>query len=894
MNDRFENNFRGGFDLTRYNEVLVKQPEIEQPDASTPYDEMFLGGRFNDVWQPFLSSINQIGIEELRRRTVELRHLLHETGITYNIYGDPQGLERIWKLDLFPLILSDSDWEIIEKGMKQRATLLNMILKDLYSDRELIKKGLIPPELIYSHDGFFRNAIFQFPTKISDLHIYAADMARGPDGRMWVIADRTQAPSGIGYALENRRLIARVLPEAAKALQISKLNEFVKHLSSSIASLSIKENPRIALLTPGPRNETYFEHAFLASLLGYPLVQGEDLTVRAGELWLKSLSGLEKVDIVLRRVDDSFCDPLELYEHSKLGVPGMLECIRRGNLSVANPIGVGILENPGLLAFLPTLSKALLNEELILPSAATWWCGGQRELEFVLTNIPRLIIKSIHQSKNGEVYFGQGLDKKSIEELKAKILSHPHLYVGQEQISFSTAPSFTVEHLEPRRTVLRAFGVKSGDSYSIMPGGLTRASSTRDTISVSNQVGGVGKDTWVIGKRAQENVKADDSQSVVYKGVSTIDKDIFSLSKRETLETTVLASRAGENLYWAGRYAERAESLATLLQHILTILNEENRNTRQTDSLAFQELLKTLTHLTCIYPGFVGEEAEIKLRNPESELLRITIGKGIEGSLPSTLEHFINASYAVRSYWSLETWKILNSIKTRWSGIDNFSRMNLRLVQIELQELLVSLLALKGLNGENMQREYDWVMLDSGRRIERALQNAMLLRYLFSDVHQIEVEESKMEAALTLQGSLVAYKRKFRSVLSLEIIFDLLIIDEKNPRSILFQISELVQHLKSLPFVNADSKFKDIDSLLLRLFTELRSINSKKLIETEFSNWRGSFWEFILSIEKNIRELSDALSRNYFTHTPLLQKQLTDINEAIIDFPTQMNELGSQ
>src|SRR5688572_15062815 len=368
-------------------------------------DECFgLQGEVKEHWKRLLTNVDKFSGEELKNREQELLKLLQENGVTYNVYNDSNGLNRPWLLDSVPVIISKVDWRAVERGMKQRAYVLNKLLEDLYGERTLLKEGIIPPELIYAHSGFLRPCDkIKLPGE-HQLIFYAADLSRGPDGKVWVLRDRTQAPSGMGYALENRSALSRVLPELFKEHHVTKLGGFFNSMMQAFIKVAPqgKEQPRIVLLTPGPRNETYFEHAFLAYYLGFPLVQGEDLVVRDGFVWIKTVEGLEKVDIILRRVDDSFCDPLELREDSQLGIPGLIEVIRKGNVAVVNPLGSSILENTGMMAFLHRIFQYFLNEDPIFPMVATWWCGQKKEMDYVISHLDDLVVKKIDRLTGSE------------------------------------------------------------------------------------------------------------------------------------------------------------------------------------------------------------------------------------------------------------------------------------------------------------------------------------------------------------------------------------------------------------------------------------------------------------------------------------------------------------
>ena len=370
-------------------------------------------------------------------RNNDTQRLLKENGVTYNIYGDPNGLNRPWKLDNIPFLINQKEWISIESGLTQRAQLLNLILEDIYSERNLIKQGILPMELIYNHAGFLRpcSGIKQ-PGK-HKLILYSADIAKSTEGKIWVVNDRTQAPSGSGYALENRTTMTRVIPELFEGLKVRHLSPYFNALRNGLNEMAPHGNlnPRIVILTPGSKNETYFEHSYLSSYLGFTLVQGNDLIVKDNFVWLKTMGGLERVDVILRRVDDIYCDPLELKADSQLGIPGLLQCVRNGNVSMANPLGSSILENPGLMPFLQQIARYFLSEDLILPTIATWWCGQAKELQYVLDNIQSLVIKKIQRNPTGSSSIdGASLTASQLEECKQQIKANPALYVGQEKV----------------------------------------------------------------------------------------------------------------------------------------------------------------------------------------------------------------------------------------------------------------------------------------------------------------------------------------------------------------------------------------------------------------------------------------------------------------------------
>jgi uncharacterized circularly permuted ATP-grasp superfamily protein len=455
-------------------------------------DEMLdAAGNVRADWRYVGQALDALSQGELVKRQREARRLLRDSGVTYTIHGAPQGLEHPWQLDPIPYLVASDEWAAIESGLMQRAELMNLLLKDIYGPQELIRKGILPLELIYAHGGFLRPChAIPFPNEHA-LAFYAADLARGTDGRMWVLGDRSQAPSGAGYALENRVVMTRILPSLFRDAHVHRLALFFQNLRASIAAMAPRagEEARVIVLTPGPLNETYFEHSFLASYLGYTLAQGDDLTVRDGRVWLRSMKRLEPVDVILRRVDDHYCDPLALRPDSRLGVPGLTEAVRRGHVRIINPIGSSVLENPGLFAFLPDIARHLLGQELELPSVASWWCGQPEACSHVLANLDQLLIKPIYREVGSRTIDASRLSEAGRGELKARIKAQPHLFVGQERIEFSTVPTLVEAGLEARQAVLRSFLVARKDGYVVMPGGLTRIASSKDSFDVSGQAG---------------------------------------------------------------------------------------------------------------------------------------------------------------------------------------------------------------------------------------------------------------------------------------------------------------------------------------------------------------------------------------------------------------------
>ncbi len=841
-------------------------------------DEMLdRSGKVNPHWQPFIQALNTLGLEEMVDRHKETVRLLRENGVTYIVHGEKQG-HRPWELDPIPLIISNSDWESISAGLTQRAELLNLIVKDLYGERKLIKDGLVPPEVVYAHAGFLRPCKELVLQDDNLLLTYAADLAKDSSGNLWVLNDRTQAPSGAGYALENRTVLARTLPHLFGEIGVHRLSFFFRAMQNSLAELAPrqKDNPHVVVLTPGPYNETYFEHAYLASYLGYTLVQGDDLTVLDGHVWLKSLDGLQLVDIIFRRVDDIFCDPLELRQDSRLGVAGLLEAIRQGNVVVVNPPGSSVLENPALMSFLPNIAKQLIGEELRLPSVTTWWCGQSEHRNYVLSNLKKLVIKPIYRPPNTKPLFGTKLSSAELDTLRLQIIAKPHLYVGQEYIDFSTTPSLIEGKLEPRRAILRSFLFAEKDKYTVMPGGLTRCQGEAGELTVTIQDGGISKDTWVLAPEPEPHISLWQHS----KSGSIISEDSQGLS-----------SRSAENLFWVGRYAERAEGHARLLRITLdkiksgleasplgqppasAVLTETyGEASRNVSELAYlRSMLRSLTGLTSSHPGFVSKTGQ----ELESELLFIMLGTENSGSLVSTLQSLVSAAYAVRDRWSTDTWRVMNSIENLCRTLEKYNNTDensqsgrtLQHIQTELDQLMIFLAALSGLNAESMTQTMGWVSLDMGRRIERALLLIVLCRSSLVTVQEEWIEHLLLESILAAEESLITYRSRYRSALHLPTALEMLLLDETNPRSLVYQLKRLQEQVRDLPREKSGYRLSEEEQLILEALTQLQLSNTFQLAQrSEQNTQRQGLEKLLVRLAQILIEISDVLTQTYFSH----------------------------
>lgn len=837
-------------------------------------DEMWTFDSIRPHWKSLISHIQQLGEHELARRRGDIERLLREHGVSYNIYDDPNGLNRPWKLDTIPLVVSKEDWERTEKGLKQRAELLNLILKDLYGKRNLIKEGLLPQALVYNHTGFLRPCDQTFSDRAYPLTFYAADTAKTADGKRWVLGDRTQAPSGIGYALENRATMTKVMSDLFVNQRVGKLSPFLDAIHTALVELSpqykrgvIQENPRIVVLTPGQRNETYFEHAYLASFLGYPLVQGEDLMVRDEAVWLKTLGGLEQVDVIWRRVDDAFCDPLSLRSDSQLGVAGLLSAVRKGNVAIADVLGSGVLENPALMAFLPKICRTYLGEELYLPSVATWWCGHEKERSYVLENLEKLVIKTIYPQGKTNAVFGRKQSKEALQNWRDKINVQPYLYLAQEQLDFISTPSFVNNQLEPHNAVWRCFlvGSQAANGYTAMQGGLTRSSSERNNILVSNQSGGISKDTWVATSQMLPNPTPLPTMPTYFH------------------QKHQLSSRTAENLYWVGRYTARAKMSARLLKVVIQQLNEVSLSTRKSDKKLMYDLLCSLTQLTMTYPGFIGDGSKERLQNPEKELIKLTLDYQKSGSLMAVVQYMMRAVYAIRPCWSADTWRILDQIDQYWKKLAGLPEINLRDIQIGLDQLIMHLAAFAGFNRETLNQKYELPLLDLGRRIEKSLLSIALHRSTLTLVEDTEVEHGLMETVLSCQESLYAYRSKYQSHLYLSYVLELLLFDATHPSSLLCRLLTIQNAVKNLPRPAHQHRLSEEEKLILEAISILQLADIQKLIYYKKGTFiRQELENLLTRISSLIANMSNIIVSKFFSHAQT--KHLSETIEQKIDW----------
>ncbi len=816
---------------------------LYQPNPAY-YDEMVAAdGNVRPHWRPLVEPLEHMGEAEFARRWQEGRRIIHENGTTYNVYSDPQDAVRPWLLDPLPWVLDGAEWASIAAAITQRATLLNTILADLYGPQKLLGDGL-PPELVFPNPAFLRPCCHVRVPGDVYLHIYAADLARSSDGSWWVIADRTQAPSGAGYALENRLVSARVLPDIFRGAHIRRLANFFQTYKEALRSLAPgrNENPRVVVLTPGPYNETYFEHAFLARYLGYTLVEGADLTVRDNRVFLKTLGGLRQVDLIVRRQDDTYCDPLELRSDSILGTPGLMQAVRSGTVSVANALGSGLVESAAPASFLPVLCRRILGEELKMPAVATWWCGEEPALDYVVQNLSGLVIKPAFPSPGVQPVFGSRLSGEETAAWIDRIRAAPGAYVAQEQVALSTVPVWENGELSQRHLVLRVYAVASAGTYSVMPGGLARVTTSLDSLVASMQSGGGSKDTWVPGGGPTSQL------SLLPHAAARMDVS------RATFD---LPSRAADNLFWLGRYAERVEPAVRIARAILPRLFQESDLTAMAGVAICRRILMGL--------GYIRQEVKPSNHGPgglERDVLAMIYDAEARNSLPSNVRRIRRVGWLLRDRISADAWRVINQLDLQLSAPPPPEPIRIGSAQALLDRAIATLAAFSGMVMESMTRGDGWRFLDMGRRIERAAQMVDLIRYGLAS--ECDADNGQLEALLEIADSSITYRSRYFTSMQPDLALDLLLLDEANPRSVAYQLTRLREHIERLPGSQGPSRRAPEARIAISLLTAVQLAEAGELMSAGMEGSRANLKDLLNRVGADLRSLTEALTREYF------------------------------
>jgi uncharacterized circularly permuted ATP-grasp superfamily protein/uncharacterized alpha-E superfamily protein len=833
------------------------------------FDEL-LGpdGRVKPVWQPVFDAFARMSEAERRTAQDTAQRLLRENGVTFVAQDDTESRTRPWQLDLFPMLISADEWRVLEAGLAQRAHLLNEILVDLYGSQRVLAEGVLPSSMVFGNLQFLRPCSGIGVRSGLHLHFLAFDVARSPDGRWWVLSDRTEAPSGAGYALENRVVASHCLPELFTSQNVRRQASFFRAFNEHFLSLAGREQPLAVFLTRGPAKHTYFEHAYLARYLGYTIVEGSDLTVRDDRLYLKTVEGLKPVDLVLRTIRSEMSDPLELRSDSLTGVPGLLQAARAGRVTVGNALGSALVESDAFLSFLPALSRFYLSEELAIPSVATWWCGQEAEQQYVLDNLDELIVRRISTTRSllsggqdGTV--GRHMSAAERSRIVEQIKHRGHDFVGQETLSLSTAPLWTDNAaLRPAPVVLRMYVAATANGYQVMPGGLTRVSVGSDLYADWLASGDVSKDTWVLSDEPVET---------------------FSLLAQRQENTRLrrggrdLPSRAADNLFWLGRYAERAEAAVRLLRSLVIRLRGETGASRHTvapDRVV--SLLVIQKHLSARR----GRRAMQQGRKAvEQELWTILFDPECRDGLANVLGNVRRTAEVVRERLSYDTYRVLKDLSDVVSDSHRAPRHEAEDALRLLNRLIQYLAAFNGLVMENMTRGYGWRFLDMGRRIERMRNIVQLTQQL--TIRGDPEEDGALELLLELADSTMTYRGRYQAAPRLPAVLDLLLCDDSNPRAALFQLCALADHLAELPAQDEDGLLTPDQRITTNVGAELKLADTVALsLSKSRFDARLDLDRLLKRVEQGIDDLADHIQRQYFSHSAVQRVSGAERSEA--------------
>jgi uncharacterized circularly permuted ATP-grasp superfamily protein/uncharacterized alpha-E superfamily protein len=861
--------------LARYRAVRSQQAlfDVRGDRAVTGYDELVdAAGNVRPAWQELAECVGERGRGGLDQLRSIVRGLVDNDGITYievdrhgSVLGQaPTNGDRTvepgrWHLDALPMVLSTADWDTLESGLVQRSRLLDAVLTDLYGPRHAVTSGVLPPQLLFAHPGYVRAAHgIEVPGR-HQLFLHGCDISRAPDGRFVVNADWTQAPSGAGYALADRRVIAHAIPDLYERIGPRPASPWAQALRLALidAAPESAEEPVVVVLSPGILSETAFDQAYLASVLGFPLVESADLVVRDGKLWMRSMGTLKRVDVVLRRVDAEFADPLDLRADSRLGVVGLVEVLRRGAVTVVNSLGSGILESPGLLRFLPEMAERLLGETPLLQTAPAYWGGINTERSHLLTNLSSLLIKSVC---GGDPIVGPALSSEQRKSLGARIEATPWQWVGQELPQFSSAPTdYFSGGLSSASVGMRLFTVSQRSGYAPMIGGLGYLLAPGNAAYRLNTI--AAKDIWV---RTPTRVTAERIPASAEVAAAPY---AVGLPAPMTPSPTraVSSPRVLSDLFWMGRYAERAENTARLLTVTRERWHEYRYRREMEGSECVPVLLATLGHITGTDTGAGGDYAEM-VATAQSTLWSLTADRHRSGSLAQSVERLGLAARAVRDQMSNDTWMVLAAVERALLHAPDSPPESQTEGEAFLSSTnsltLAGMLALSGVAAESMVQDVGWTMMDIGKRIERGLALTALLRATLTTVRSAGAEQTITESTLVACESSVIYRRRMLGKVSVAAVADLVLFDTENPRSLVYQLERLRANLKALPGSSGSSR---PERLVDDIVTRLRRLDPADLEEVSADGTRAELADLLDGMHRDLRELSGVITATHLS-----------------------------
>ena len=764
-------------------------------------------GAVRPVWQNLLGAISRMSEKELHERFARADRYLRDAGVFYRAYGAKGVSERNWPISHIPVLIDEREWQTLSEGLVQRAELLEQIMGDIHGENRLVNEGFIPPALLASNPEFLRPLVGVKPASGHYLHFLAFEIGRGPDGNWWVLADRTQAPSGAGFALETRVATTRAFSDIYAETPVHRLASFFGAFRNALQGMKQSPDGRIAVLTPGPANETYYEHAYIARYLGLMLLEGEDLAVVNDKVMVRTVAGLKPISVLWRRLDSGYADPLELNQHSHIGTPGMVQALRAQSLTIVNALGSGVLETRALLAFMPTISRQLLGEDLKLPSIATWWCGQKTEREQVAKNISKMVIGPAYSrmpffDDNGQSVLGSTLRSTAKESIADWLTTDGRKLVGQEVVTLSTTPAWVNGKLLPRPMSLRVFAARTENGWQIMPGGFARIGSGDDVAAIAMQSGGSAADVWIVSDKPVER--------------HTL------LPAEETFMRNMpgsLPSRAADNLFWLGRYIERAEGALRILRAW------HGRFAESADPT--QPLLADVSE----YLGVID----------------IDTFEAVPESLLRNIDSAVYSASNIRDRFSPDGWLALNDLaktarrfhETVSPGDDASHAMTI---------LLRKLAGFAGLVHENMYRFTGWRFLSLGRYIERGLHMTRLLGHMSGP----EAPDGALDMLLEIGDSVMTHRRRYNVNTARLTVTDLLALDPLNPRSILFQMNEIHREVEQLPNAFVNGQMSPFYREAMRLHSGLAVMTPETMSDEVYHR-----------LEQELERLSDLLAQTY-------------------------------
>ena len=821
--------------------------ELAEAKPAARFDELRdTTGGIRPHWRSFAKMLTGLSAEDYARRRASAGTMVRDNGVTYNVYDESAGQSRPWQLDIVPFIISAADWTQIETAVVQRAQLADLILRDVYGEQKLIASGHLPPHLVLGHPQFLRPLAGARPAGDVHVHLYSADLARASDGSWRVMASRADAPGGLGYALENRLVVSQSFPDAFAEMRVARLASFFNAYRENILSLTASRRDRAVLLTPGPYNESYFEHVYLAHYLGLTLVEGDDLVVRDGEVFLKTLTGLERVAAIFRRVDSDFCDPLEFRGDSALGVPGLVEAVRNGGVVLANALGGGVIESPAMDAYLPALADALLGEELKFPDIATIWCGTEWGRKAALARLSSGMLRNAFDarplfSRNSSARLGADMSAEDRTKAEARIMRRGETFVVQDLAPLGLAPTFDGASFDARPVSLRVFAAWTPNGWTVMPGGLTRVAADETVRALSMQSGASSKDAWVLSDAPVDPFTLLGSQG-------------RSIEIKRHGESA--PSRAMDNLFWLGRYAERTESLVRILRAVASRLGEAPASALDLT----HRLLIPFAQVNDAPALMAGADGDAGL---DKELQIQIYGRRQSRGLQRLLSRVESTAWSVRDRLSLDTWRTINALTTKEGLPGEQQPFDAAGARFYLDALVRRAAALSGLSAENMTRGPNWLFMDLGRRIERASHLAWLVRQTVYEAGTFETDN--IRTVLEIADSAMTYRSRYLSQVQIVPFVDLLLLDEANPRSAAFQLAAIENHLRELPRITLAQRSDVPGSIAAEVKNLVANTHPSRISVCE-NGVRPALGEFTDTIREDVAMLSDAVADAYFQH----------------------------